>query len=1017
MLMKKIFIVCALWLVNAAASAQSLPGAMKLPDFVQPTPEVSALLKADNLSVNYATGSPNISIPIGSLSVNGINLPITLSYNSTGVKVDEYSSMVGNGWTCSSGGVVSRTIFDKPDEVRESSSDPTNMSNPDFTSQNAALLNFLENTPDAESDIFSFSFLNYSGKFIIDSLRTGVIPMSNYNVKISLINNDFRNGFQMITEDGAIYRFEDAEISKNRSPQGSNCPRNYESYDRKTSWYLTKITSPNKRSYINFTYTTQDITYEQSISQYISKVTSSNYYQTGGYAPCDGGIAANVGTETFYTCIPRQLVTSKFISTISTSANDTVTFTYDASARQDLDAGKRLSQIKIKNRNGAVIKQVTLYGSYSNGIGSSSYSSYTKRLYLDSMTVDDIYVSANTLSYKFEYLSRNSVSARLTFMQDLYGYSNSQGANPSLIPILPSTDMNYSHFNNGQNGSSVNFGNRSVDTNYARYGLLNKIIYPTGGYDTILYQPNKYYSGGTEKLAGGSSVVSIRSYSFGLKMLEKSFSYLDTSGHSSSFMITELTSFSTQATLKKDGYICACQYCYDVPYCVGPSYVIANISSNLVTPLADLGGQHVYHRNVTEKTVGNTNNGYTEHYYEFFNGGNLVPVDVLNNPVLSAPRRIVSQFVVGEAQTQIYRYDTSTSSYKLQKRIKKYINTNHNYTNYYNYVIKKNFSPILHGSPTPWQCEFEPFDVTKYPITMYDTYTDSTKEITYDNNYDSFIVKTITEHANSLHSYPTKQKVFTPEGDTLETRNSYPLDGSASVLTARHIVAPVLEEKKYKNSTLLSTVTNSYYDWFSDSTVVALQQTEYKELTNSMPAHVKYINYDTLGNVLEIAKDSGAHKSYMWGYKKQLPIAVATNAAANEIFYTSFEETDGTTDSDAKTGGKSRSSNYTVSFSLPNGKSYILTYWSWDGSKWVYNETSYTGSTTITVSNKIDEIRVYPADAQMVTFTYEPMLGMTSQCDARNQVSYYEYDALNRLKLIRDQDRKIIKLFDYKYQQ
>jgi hypothetical protein len=68
------------------------------------------------------------------------------------------------------------------------------------------------------------------------------------------------------------------------------------------------------------------------------------------------------------------------------------------------------------------------------------------------------------------------------------------------------------------------------------------------------------------------------------------------------------------------------------------------------------------------------------------------------------------------------------------------------------------------------------------------------------------------------------------------------------------------------------------------------------------------------------------------------------------------------------------------------------------------------------VANKIDEVRIYPADAQMVSFTYNPMLGMTSQCDARNQVSYYEYDALDRLLLIRDENRKIIKLFEYKYQ-
>ncbi|HMJ48566.1 MAG TPA: hypothetical protein VK498_14635 [Ferruginibacter sp.] len=339
-----------------------------------------------------------------------------------------------------------------------------------------------------------------------------------------------------------------------------------------------------------------------------------------------------------------------------------------------------------------------------------------------------------------------------------------------------------------------------------------------------------------------------------------------------------------------------------------------------------------------------------------------------------------------------------------------------NLVTYYNYVIKRNHASPWNHTP-PSDCEFLRFDVSKYAITKFDIYTDTTTEITYDNDNNSFTVKTTTQHENTAHGYPTKQFVYTPDGDTLETRNVYPLDGSASIMTYRNIVAPVLEEKKYKNGTLFSTVINTYDDWFNDSTIVVIQRTEYKEQTNSMPAHINYINYDTMANVLEIAKDSGVHKSYVWGYNKQLPIAVGTNAAANEIFHTSFEEIDGTTDANAKTGGKSRSSNYTVSFSLPNGKSYILTYWSWDGSKWVYNETAYTGSTTITVTHKIDEVRVYPGDAQIVSFTYEPMLGITSQCDVRSQVSYFEYDAMGRLKVIYDADRKILKVFDYKYQQ
>jgi YD repeat-containing protein len=65
----------------------------------------------------------------------------------------------------------------------------------------------------------------------------------------------------------------------------------------------------------------------------------------------------------------------------------------------------------------------------------------------------------------------------------------------------------------------------------------------------------------------------------------------------------------------------------------------------------------------------------------------------------------------------------------------------------------------------------------------------------------------------------------------------------------------------------------------------------------------------------------------------------------------------------------------------------------------------------------IDELRLYPKGAQMTTYTYEPLVGITNQCDANNNITYYEYDALNRLKTIRDKDRNILKTFEYKYQQ
>lgn len=84
---------------------------------------------------------------------------------------------------------------------------------------------------------------------------------------------------------------------------------------------------------------------------------------------------------------------------------------------------------------------------------------------------------------------------------------------------------------------------------------------------------------------------------------------------------------------------------------------------------------------------------------------------------------------------------------------------------------------------------------------------------------------------------------------------------------------------------------------------------------------------------------------------------------------------------------------------------------------WKYYEHRVTGQTqvTITGSYPIDELRLYPVGALMTTYTHEPLIGLLSQCDPVDRISYYEYDAIGRLLLIRDQDRNIIKTFEYKY--
>ena len=209
--------------------------------------------------------------------------------------------------------------------------------------------------------------------------------------------------------------------------------------------------------------------------------------------------------------------------------------------------------------------------------------------------------------------------------------------------------------------------------------------------------------------------------------------------------------------------------------------------------------------------------------------------------------------------------------------------------------------------------------------------------------------------------------------------------------------------------------------------------------------------YDAYGNIVQQNKVNDINVSYIWDYAPLYPIAEVKNADSASVAYTSFEADGsgnwvvGTGSVDATTSiTGSNSFNLTgniVRTGLNSGTTYIVSYWTTNASpfsisgtisgfpvkgktefihnaNWTLYIHKITGQTTITVSGSghIDELRLYPATAQMTTMTYSPLVGMTSQTDIGNRVTYYEYDWLQRLKRIRDQDYNIIKSFDYIYQ-
>ena len=219
--------------------------------------------------------------------------------------------------------------------------------------------------------------------------------------------------------------------------------------------------------------------------------------------------------------------------------------------------------------------------------------------------------------------------------------------------------------------------------------------------------------------------------------------------------------------------------------------------------------------------------------------------------------------------------------------------------------------------------------------------------------------------------------------------------------------------------------------------------------------------YDEDNNLVQQTGRDNIATSQLYGYDQSLPIAQVVGAAKDQIAYTSFEAPDagGTegnmyvngniqTATDAPAGNQVYRGNTTLSVlstvdQLPAGD-YVVSVWakssnaearidvtgtsgekasmSVDGNgQWQQYQTTISLGGPIRLgialikSVIVDEVRVYPVGAQMTTYTYDPLVGITSKTDANNITTYYGYDGLNRLRLIKDQHRDIRQRYQYVY--
>ncbi len=224
----------------------------------------------------------------------------------------------------------------------------------------------------------------------------------------------------------------------------------------------------------------------------------------------------------------------------------------------------------------------------------------------------------------------------------------------------------------------------------------------------------------------------------------------------------------------------------------------------------------------------------------------------------------------------------------------------------------------------------------------------------------------------------------------VETRYYYPYDTDVynreymdELRDANRISTPIKSEV-YKNNNLLSSqitnygknitlpiqlITSSSENFNVAQNKIVQRSVEVAKgvVTTSNPLQktIEFELYDDKGNILQYKKPDGPTTSYIWGHSKMYPLAKIENAKFADI-----------------------------ASSLGITPAELMNF---------------------DLSLNLNTLREKLPQAMVTTYTYEPLIGMTSMTDPKGYMRYYEYDTFNRLMHEKDAEENITNKFYYGY--
>lgn len=1077
-----LFFVFTATVVTAQTNAGSF-----LPNIVPPSPTAGELGKFGNVPVGLFTGAANVSIPLLSFKTKDLESPLSLFYGSNGIKVDEVSSTVGLGWNLNFGGVISRTVRDKPDDAQLRVYPPDNLAG----ATQAEKVQFYnaagQDNADTESDIYSFNFNGNSGKFTYD--RNGLpFLITNQKIKIERIGTNNAD-FLLTATDGVKYYFTEEESTTFRtSGAGHSVPNG-----GLTAWYLGKIVHPNG-SQITFTYEEYIMDYVASNSQTLSM---SYFTQLG----CSGVTYAKLPTLSGIMTQDMTVIGKRVTRISSNNATDGyVTFTYYASGiNEDIDGNRKIDTVTLFTAENTIVEKINF----------DYLKTANQRVFLQNITFLD-----PTKKYSFEYTGQTEFPPRLSYSQDHWGYYNGK-TNANLV------DKNMQQYGSGIPEFNFNGANKDPDATFAKKGLLSKIIYPTKGYTEFDYESNTYwgpkttypaktnlllkrkaddnsdiatetlftptatqtiefkglvtYSGsGPEPMLDGQGnpipdtqdtgnyaaslqIVDMAAPGTYLQFYEKStlgalyhpiaYNYIQKitnifyfdfvagktykilfnknglncyASTSASYYATAPTTVNTNVETggvriksTKDFPAATAvpvykRYYYankdDINHSSGntgrrPFYMDLsvqrqscptecsyadlfdlNISSSSMMSLFDTGSSNCFYKYVTVSEGGdNFENGGEMKEFTIHRDNWLDDFDANGNPVIvdhevNGTSRILGTLDIKSApftnfgwnngleiKSQVFQKKLTGSPFVIVAETENKYKLDPSYTKEIkSYAVRKNYSEICVNPNV-----VENLSIVEYKTKGYWFYVESSINRSYDLNGLNPVETTTTyQYSNPTHIQLTSQSTKSSLKETLETKYYYPQDAVmasepqvSEMINTNRIDTP-LKTEMFKAGIKQSEQKTEYAKDATTGNLLLPKFIYAAKFPNALPGNalekkITYDKYDDVGNILQYTLESGMPVAIIWGYNKTKPIAKVENATYDQAL-AAYSVTDPT-----------------FRTNLPN--------------------------------------------ALITTYSYKPLVGITTMTDPKGFITTYDYDTYNRLKTVKDNLGNVLSENQYHY--